>query len=222
MIEWGWERQWDIQCLCKGAWKFLATFQQVCPQAPCLWTSYTIYVSIAHGTQMLPAPFCCKCQVIPTVRENSELSLEAQGRAILLPFKQLEIFFVLWVPHLQNEAGNRRTLSLDENCLGAVLGHGFFQTLALLTKAGWPLGFKIESITASSHTQTSKDTPHPGGEVQPGKIRPIITLIIYFSPSTPKSARGRSIIPFAFQSCNIYSKPEPLPVNVLSEERHSL
>lgn len=117
--------------------------------------------------------------------------------------------------------GTGRTPSPGENCLGAVPTCGFFWPPALLTTAG-PSAFAIESITTSSHTLTLEDAPHPGGEAQPGRIGPIITLIIYFSPSTPKSARGRSIIPSAFQSCNIYSKPEPLPVNVLSEECHLL
>lgn len=71
----------------------------------------------------------------------------------------------------------------------AVPGHGFSQPPALLTKAGCPLGFKIESITTSIHTLTLEDTPCRGGEAPPGRIGPIITLIIYFSPHTPKSAR---------------------------------
>lgn len=118
--------------------------------------------------------------------------------------------------------GTGRTPSPDESWLRADPTRGFFWPPALLTTAGCPSGFAIESITTSSHTLTLEDAPHPGGEAQPGRSGPIITLIIYFSPSTPKSARGRSIIPSVFQSCNIYSKPEPLPVNVLSEERHLL
>lgn len=66
---------------------------------------------------------------------------------------------------------------------------------------------------------TAEDALHPRGAVQPGRIEPIITLIIYFSPSTAEPARKRSLIPFAFQSCNIYSKPELLTVNILSEEQ---
>ena len=76
--------------------------------------------------------------------------------------------------------------------------------------------------TTSSHTRTLEDALHPGGEAQPGRIGPIITLIIYFSPSTPQSARGRRIIPCTFPSCNIYFELEPWPVNVLSEELHWL
>lgn len=90
------------------------------------------------------------------------------------------------------------------------------------TTAGYFIGFEMESVTTSSHALTVEDVAHPRGETQPGRIGPIITLIIYFSPSTAKPARERSLIPSAFQSCNIYSKPEPLTVNVLSEELHGL
>lgn len=81
------------------------------------------------------------------------------------------------------------------------------------------LASRFESGNHEPLRRLQKDALHPRGEAQPGRIEPIITLIIYFSPSTAEPARKRSLIPFAFQSCNIYSKPEPLTVNILSEEQ---
>lgn len=147
-------------------------------------------------------------------RSNSGLPLGGQAThsAFHMTGQELPVFLGILVCKMRLRTGMRP--SPDESCLGAV------QATCLPACLSRWLQDQI-----CNHKQPHSDFRRgstPRGRDAAGKNRAITTLIIYFSPSTPKPARKRRLIPSAFPSCNIYSKPEPLPVNVLSEELYLL
>lgn len=114
--------------------------------------------------------------------------------------------------------GTGRTSSPDESCFWAWL-----LPATCSPDQGW-LSPRLQDWI-HNHKQPHSDFRRhttPRGSGAAGKNRAHYYPHYLFLTQHSKVCKGRSIIPFAFQCCNIYSKPEPLPVNALSEECHLL